>query len=45
MHKLFIEMLTNARQKANYYINHDTENMSKQDLYDFYSIGDWYCNE
>lgn len=45
MHKLFIEMLTNARQKANYYINHDTENMSKQDLYDFYSIGDWYRNE
>lgn len=45
MHKQFIEMLTNARKKANYYINHDTENMSKQDLYDFYTIGEMYRNE
>lgn len=45
MHKQFIIMLTNARKKANYYINHDTENMSKQDLYDFYTIGEMYRNE
>ena len=45
MHKNFIEMLTKARKKANYYINHDTENMSKQDLYDFYTIGEMYRNE
>lgn len=45
MHKQFIDMLTNARKKANYYINHDTENMSKQDLYDFYTIGEMYRNE
>ena len=45
MHKQFIGMLTNARKKANYYINHDTENMSKQDLYDFYTIGEMYRNE
>lgn len=45
MHKQFIEMLKNARKKANYYINHDTENMNKQDLYDFYTIGEMYRNE
>ena len=45
MHKQFIDMLTNARKKAKYYINHDTENMSKQDLYDFYTIGEMYRNE
>ena len=45
MHKQFINMLTNARNKANYYINHDTENMTKKDLYDFYTIGEIYRNE
>lgn len=45
MHEQFNQMLTNARKKANYYINHDTENMSKQDLYDFYTIGEMYRNE
>ena len=45
MHKQFIELLSKARSKANYYINHDTENMSKQDLYDFYTIGEPYRNE
>ena len=45
MHKQFIEMLTKARNKANYYINRDTEKMSKQDLFDFYSIGEMYRNE
>lgn len=45
MHKNFTQMLKNARKKANYYINRDTENMSKQDLYDFYTIGEMYRNE
>lgn len=45
MHKNFIEMLNNARKKANYYITHDTEGMSKKDLYDFYTIGEMYRNE
>ena len=45
MHKDFIQMLNNARKKANYYINRDTDNMSKQDLYDFYTIGEMYQNE
>ena len=45
MHKNFIKMLNNARNKANYYINRDTENMTKEDLYDFYTIGEIYRNE
>ncbi len=45
MHKQFTEMLTNARKKANYYLNHDTTNMTKKDLYDFYTIGEMYRNE
>ena len=45
MHKQFIELLSKARSKANYYTNHDIENMSKQDLYDFYTIGEPYRNE
>ena len=44
MHKEFINMLNNAR-KANYYISRDTEKMNKQDLYDFYTIGELYRNE
>ena len=45
MHKEFINMLNNARKKANYYISRDTEKMNKQDLYDFYTIGELYRNE
>lgn len=45
MHENFKQMLTNARKKANYYISHDTEGMSKKDLYDFYTIGEMYRNE
>lgn len=45
MHKNFIKMLNNARNKANYYISRETENMTKEDLYDFYTIGKIYRNE
>lgn len=45
MHKKFIQMLTDARKKANYYISHDTDGMTKKDLYDFYTIGEPYRNE
>ena len=45
MHKNFVQMLTNARKKANYYISRDTEGMNKKDLYDFYEIGELYRNE
>ena len=38
-------MLSNAREKANCYINHDTEGMDKKDLYDFYEIGELYRDE
>ena len=41
-HELFNKMLNDARKKANYYMNRDTEGMSKMDLYDFYNIGDVY---
>ncbi len=45
MHNQFKGMLEKARKKANYYINKDTEDMTKQDLYDFYNIGEIYRNE
>ncbi len=45
MHKQFMTMLNNARKKANYFVNRDTQGMTKEDLYDFYSIGDLYRNE
>lgn len=45
MHKDFRNMLSNAREKANCYINHDTEGMDKKDLYDFYEIGELYRDE
>lgn len=45
MHKDFIQMLNDARKKANYYISRDTEGMTKKDLFDFYTIGEPYRNE
>ena len=45
MHKDFIKMLNDARKKANYYISHDAEGISKKDLFDFYTIGEPYRNE
>lgn len=45
MHRDFIKMLSNAREKANYYITHDAEGMKKKDLYDFYEIGELYRDE
>ncbi len=45
MHKEFVNMLSNARKKANYYITHNTEGMNNEDLYDFYEIGEIYRKE
>ncbi len=45
MHKEFVNILSNARKKANYYITHDAEGMDKKDLYDFYEIGEIYRDE
>lgn len=45
MHKEFINMLNNARKKP-IIIYHETQKkMNKQDLYDFYTIGELYRNE
>ena len=45
MHNEFLKILSEARKKANYYISRETEDMTKQDLYDFYTIGEIYRNE
>lgn len=45
MHDEFLKILSNARKKANYYVNKDLTGMTEKDLYDFYSIGDLYRNE
>ena len=38
-------ILESARGKANYYVNRDTEGISKEDLYNFYNVGKIYRNE
>lgn len=45
MHKEFLKVLSEARKKANYYVNKDTTGMTEKDLYDFYYIGEPYRNE
>ncbi len=45
MHKDFLKILSEARKKANYFVNKDTSEMQEKDLYDFYYIGDPYRNE
>lgn len=45
MHKEFLKVLSDARKKANYFVNKDTEGMNEKDLYDFYYIGEPYRNE
>lgn len=45
MYKEFIGMLNSARRKANYYINHNADDLNEKDLYDFYSIDEGYRNE
>ena len=34
-----------ARKKANYFVNKDTSGITEKDLFDFYYIGDLYRNE
>ena len=43
--EMFKTMLKNARKKANYYVHRNTAGMNKEDLYDFYTIGDIYRDE
>ena len=45
MHKEFLKILSEARKKANYFVNKDTTGLTEKDLYDFYYIGDPYRNE
>ena len=45
MHKDFLKILSEARKKANYFVNKDLSKMTEKDLYDFYYIGDPYRNE
>ena len=45
MHKEFLKVLSEARKKANYYVNKDTTGMTEKDLYDFYYIGEPYRHE
>lgn len=45
MHKEFVNILSDARKKANYFVNKDITGMEEKDLYDFYYIGELYRNE
>lgn len=45
MHKEFVKILSDARKKANYFVNKDLTGMEEKDLYDFYYIGEPYRNE
>lgn len=45
LHKEYIEILKSAREKANYFVSRKTEDISKEELLDFYNIGGVYRNE
>ncbi len=45
MHEEFLKLLSEARKKANYFVNKDTSGLTEKDLYDFYHIGEPYRNE
>lgn len=45
LHKNFIEILNSGRVKANYFVTRNAEEMTKEELYDFYNIGQVYRNE
>lgn len=45
LHKTFIQMLESGRVKANYFVSRNVEDISKEELYDFYNIGKVYRNE
>lgn len=45
LHKTFIQMLESGRTKANYFVSRNVEDISKEELYDFYNIGKVYRNE
>ena len=45
LHKEYVEILKSAREKANYFVNRKVEDISKEELVDFYNIGGIYRNE
>ena len=44
-HEDFLAILKSAREKANYFVNRKVEDISKEELMDFYNIGGIYRNE
>ena len=45
LHKEYVGILKSAREKANYFVNRKVEDISKEELIDFYNIGGIYRNE
>ena len=45
LHREYIKILKSAREKANYFVNRKVEDISKDELMDFYNIGGIYRNE
>ena len=44
-HNEYVKILKSAREKANYFVNRKVEDISKEELLDFYNIGGIYRNE
>ena len=45
LHKEYIEILKSGKEKANYFVNRKVEDISEEELVDFYNIGNIYRNE
>lgn len=45
LYKEYKEILKSAREKANYFVNRKVEDISKEELMEFYNIGGIYRNE
>ncbi|MBO5348289.1 MAG: hypothetical protein J6A89_00475 [Clostridia bacterium] len=45
LHKEYVEILKSAREKANYFVSRKVEDISKEELMDFYNLGGIYRNE
>ena len=45
LHQIFMKILDSGRVKANYFVSRNAEEISKEELLDFYGIGKVYHNE
>ena len=45
LYKEFLKILESGRAKANYFISRNAQDISKEELLDFYGIGKVYKNE